>query len=210
MKYIGILLLVIASKNGFTQNYFEGEIIYRFEAEKKDSAFDLGNIISYPAKQSIFYFKNGNWINELDAGMIEYQYFNYNNNLQLYKIRGLDTLLYNSYAKRTQDQDSVISITDHEKTDTILGRVCNRLVLRTAEMTLTLIYCPDLRVDPSWFKNSKGGYYDIIYGRTKSLYLVSIIETNKFISKCIATDIKFKKISDEFFPDIDKLPMKEL
>lgn len=210
MRYFFIGFLSLLSSIAFTQDYFEGEINYRFEIEKKDSSFDLSSIISYPATQSFFYFKNGNWIDKPDAGMIEYQYFNHRYNLQLYKIREADTLLYYSYEKRTPEQDSVLSITNHENTDTILGRACNRLILKTAKMSLTLIYCPGIRINPDWFSKTKGGYYDLIYSRTKSLYLTYILETDQYISKGIATRINYEKIPDVFFPDIEKLPKQEL
>ncbi|WP_127131781.1 hypothetical protein [Pseudoflavitalea rhizosphaerae] len=210
MRYFLISFLLLVSNIIFGQDYFEGEIGFRFEIEKKDPSFDLKSIVSYPAKQSVFYFKNGNWVDKLDTGMIEYQCFNHVRNLQLYKIRGVDTLLYYSYEKRTPEQDSVLSITSQENTDTILGKACNRLTLRTVKMTLTFIYSPDIKINPDWFSKTKGGYYDLIYSRMKSLYLMYILETDQYISKGIATRINYEKIPDEFFPDIEKLPKQEL
>lgn len=127
-----------------------------------------------------------------------------------YKIRELDTLFYEYYRDLNENQDSVTSVTIQEMTDTILGRVCNRLILRAPRMTLTFMYSPSIEINPDWFKDTKGGYYNIIYSKMRSVYLGFNIETSQYLSKSRATKIIYRKIDDTFFPDIDHMPTKEL
>ena len=210
MKKIIAFLILLICNNCSAQNYFEGEILYSSEIIKKDSSFDLTKIISYPSKKSILHFKNGDWIQKPDTGMIEYQYFNHSQNLQCYKVRGLDTLLFYKYDKLTPEQEPVLSISTLNNTDTILGKRCNRLILQTINTKFTLVYSPEISINPEWFSKTKGGYYDLIYGRTKALYLMVIIETDRYISKVIAEKILQHPIPDHSFPDIKNLPMQEL
>lgn len=210
MKNTLIFLLLLGSNITFAQTYFEGEIQYKNETIKKDSSFDLTKIISWPSKKSVFYFKNGDWIQKPDTGMIEYQYFNHRVNQQLYKIRDWDTVLFYRYNNLTPEQDSVRSTNTFYKTDTLLGKVCNRFVLQTASTRFTFVYSPDININPEWFKATKGGYYDIIYGTMKALYLKVIIETDRYISIVTADMIQRRPIPDETFPVIEKLAKREL
>jgi hypothetical protein len=184
--------------------------VYSSEYQKKDSSFDLSSITSYPSKISNFYFKNGNWKQTLDTSFVEYQYFDHTLKQQFYKLRGLDTLLYMAYDKRTDGQDSMPSVTMLYNTDTVLGRQCNRLILHTSKLKLTFIYSSSIKVNPAWFNKTQGGYYDIIYGKMKSLYIKLIVESDHFITIQTAVKIIPRTIPDTIFPDISKIPYKEL
>ena len=82
--------------------------------------------------------------------------------------------------------------------------------MKTNKITLTLAYSPSLKIDPKWFSLTKGGYYDIIYSHTKSLYLMSIIETSQFISRDIAVKVTEQKLEDEIFENINRLPKRPI
>ncbi len=212
MKIVIPFLCLTLSLISCNQHYFEGEIIYDLEVIKKDSSFDLNSIPAAGSKISRCAFKNGDFIQWPDKGFVEYQYFNHTVNKVFYKVRGEDTLMFQKYDKRGPELDSILSITKQNNTDTILNKVCNRLVLQSKEIKLTFIYSPEqnFAINPDWYMNSEGGYYNIIYGHTKSIYLKFILETSKFISMGTAKEIVYKSIPDGTFPDITKLPQKEL
>lgn len=210
MKLIFILLCLFTFKTSLAQSYFEGEISYRESREKKDSSFDLSQILSYPSTQTTFYFKKGKWVHQLDTSIVEYIYFDHARNHTLYKIRGLDTLFYKSDESRVREQDSVFTITTQERTDTILNKVCNRLILKTAKLTVTFMYSPDIKINPDWFSKTKGAYYNIIYSKMRSLYLGLILETDQYIARSIATKVVYKNIPDSFFLNKDAMPRTEM
>lgn len=210
MKFLFIPFCLLAFNISLAQSYFEGEITYQWSRERKDSSFDLSKIISYPATHTVLYVKKGKWLHQPNSGPVEYMYFDNVRNMTAWKIRGLDTLFCQPYESRTQDQDSILTITTQAKTDTVLDKACNSLILRTAKATLTFIYNSDIETNPDWFIKTKGGYYDIIYSRTRALYLGFILETDQYVAKSIATKIVHRSIPDTFFPDIDHMPKKEL
>jgi hypothetical protein len=210
MQWLFPFFLITAFSDTLGQNYFQGQIIYHLELQKKDSSFDLSNIISYPATTFTFLFKEGIWINAPDSGIIDFGYFRYDENRQYYKFVGNDTLVYYDYSQPDPDQDSLLSIHHQYTTDTILGRTCNRLVLKMRKMVLTLVYSPLLSVNPDWFKNTKGAYYDIIYSNTKALYLMCILETDEFISRQIAIEVSERELSKEIFDNIHQSPKRPM
>lgn len=210
MQWLFPFIFIAAFSDTFAQNYFQGKIVYHVESHKKDSSFDLSNIISYPATKFTFLFKEGIWINAPDSGMIDFGYFRYDENRQYYKFVGNDTLVYYDYSKPTPDQDSLLSIHHQYNTDTILGRTCNRFVLKMRKMSLTLVYSPLLPVNPGWFKHTRGAYYDIIYSNTKAIYLMCILETDQFISRQIAIEVTEGEVPQEIFDNIHQLPKSPL
>ena len=206
MKKAGFYILLLSCLNVKAQEYFEGEIIYKTIIQKKDPAFDVTSIPIYPATTLSFLFKQGLWINRPDTSMIEFGHFRWDDNRQYYKFRGFDTLYYTDYSVLNPELEGLQSIDSEMNTDTILGMICNSLILKTPKLTLTLVYSPLIAVNPTWFEKTKGAYYDLIYSRTKSLYLKSIVEYEQYISSDEAVKITNKKIPNEVFESINKLP----
>ena len=205
-----IIFLLLFPLLSCGQKYFEGEITYDLEYIKKDSLFELNNIPSWPAKTGKSLCKNGSWIQWIDGGTFEYEYFNRQLNQQFYKARGLDTLLFLDYNQRSPELEPVTSIDILKGTDTILGKICNKLILKTNKMTLTFLYNDYLKINPDWYKNTKGSYYDVIYSNTKSLFLMAFIETDKYVSIIRARQVIFKQIPDEAFPNLDRIPKRKV
>ncbi len=54
------------------------------------------------------------------------------------------------------------------------------------------------------------GYYNIIYGLTKAVFLESIVETKDYISEMIAQEIIRRNVSEAEFPDLNKVALKKL
>jgi hypothetical protein len=209
-KLIAFIVLLTGCDNCVAQNYFEGGVVYKVESRKKDSAFDLTNIPSYPSTKLITYFKSGHWISLPNAGIVEYQYFNGKLNRIFYKLRNQDTLFYEDYAEQPPYHDSIISTRLNYNTDTILGKICHQFVINTSSLKLTFVFSPDLKVDPSWFANTKGGYYNIIFENTKAVYLKCIVESEGFISVNIAEKILPPPVPDSKFPDLNKTSFRPL
>ena len=138
--------------------------------------------------------------------MIEYLHYDHFTNKSYWKIVGLDTLYFElGGEKRETEVDSSISTRLEYNTDTILGYKCNRFIIVTSTMKLTFIYSPELAVDPSWYQYTKIGYYDLIYGHTRAYYLESIVENKGYISKMIAQNVIARAVSENEFPDLNKV-----
>jgi len=188
--------------SSYSQPYFEGEINYRLETVKKDPSFDAGSLRAAGATTSACVFKNGDYIARPSAGSLEYYYFNHTSNRVYSKFKSADTLFFEPGDEPMPSQDSVYTIEMQYNTDSILGYICNRLILRSKSLKLTIVYSPDLAVDPSWYKNTKHAYYDVIYSHTRSLFLKSISEFDQFVSILTAYEVVPRMVKKEEFPDI--------
>ncbi len=212
MQKVFILILCLSiSECIFSQTFFEGDITYKFDLQKKDSSFDETIILTYPAKTTTNIYKNGNWLQKPDDGMIEYSYFNHLVNKNYWKLKGTDTLFYElGNESREGEVDSTLKTKIEYNTDTILGFICNRLIIQTQNLKLTIIYSPLFVINPAWYQNTKMGYYDIIYSSTKAVYLESIVETKDYVSEMTAQEVHKRKILDTEFPDISQAALKKL
>src|SRR3954462_2678372 len=123
-----VLLLTLVSCN---QEYFEGEIKYDLEYIKKDSTFDLNNVGSYPAKTARSIVKNGSWIQLTDDGPLAYEFFDRQLNQQFFKLRKSDTLIYLDCDHIPSVLGPLKGVKTMKGTDTILGKVCDKIVLQT-------------------------------------------------------------------------------
>ena len=84
------------------------------------------------------------------------------------------------------------------------------MVVQRTKMKMTFIFSPELTLNPDWYKHSRSGYFDVIYGQMKSVYLKYIIEGNGYVSTSIATSINNKTCENSVFPDVEKLPKTPL
>jgi hypothetical protein len=203
--YLTILAMSIFQLT-YPQKAFEGEIVYNLETIKKDSSFDDTNQRAAGASLTICLFKNGNNISKPNAGNLEYFYFNCSDNKIYSKYKSVDTLFYQPGDRLPSYQDSVYTTEIHYNTDTILGYICNRFILKSSTLKLTLIFSPQLPVNPRWYKNTKYSYYDVIYSQTHSLFLKSIAEFEQFASIMSAQKVLPRKVNENEFPDISQLP----
>ena len=206
MRYLQLATLLALSTHCFCQNYFEGEITYRLEAFKKDSAFDLNSLRAAKATRSSFILKGGNFLQKPDSGSLQYLFFSRVENRIYSKYDWADTLFYQSGEQLPRSQDSAYTIEVKQGSDTILGYSCNRFILHTPNLTLTLIFAPELSIDKDWFKDTKYSYYNIIYANTHSLFLKSIAEFGKYVSILEAERIQRREVSNSEFPNTDLLP----
>jgi hypothetical protein len=209
MKILATLLL-LAPLFSCGQKYFEGEIVYSNEMIKKDSSFDLNRIPCAETRSTVIVYKNGDFFSRPDKCFIEYQYYNHTISQVFYKLHGADTLLFEDYNKNPPESDSIISVTKYNNTDTILNKICNRIVVQRTNTKMIFVYSPDLKVNPEWYKNAKSGYYDVIYGQMKSVFLKYIIEGDGYISTSVATKIDYKTIPNSVFPEVTKMPTTPL
>lgn len=210
MKTALLLLFLMGSLSSSAQKYFEGEIHYLHSYVKKDSAFDLTDIPTYPSTASMVLCKDGNWLLRYNEGMIEFAYFNHALKKSFYKFYNYDTLIYSHMDELAPDAETLLSTESLYNTDTILGKVCHRFILHTSKQKVTFIYSPEYKVNPDWYKNIKNYFYDVIYSNMKALYLGLIIESDRFISSSVAEKIVSRPVTGKSFPDLKQYATREL
>ena len=209
-SFVIILSLLLFFNSLAAQPYFEGELIYRSEIFKKVGGKTLPDStqpVSY-IKES---FKGGNWIQKPDQSIVEYMYFDTLTNKIYWKVRNTDTLFFeDGRYRRAAEKYPTLKYYIVLNSDTLLGMVCNSLIIQTKGLKLTLVYCPTLQINPAWYSKTKIGFYDLIYNKTKSIYLKSIVETRQSISTTTATEIYYTNVEDSVFPDVHHVILKKL
>lgn len=202
------LLLLMSSCTFFDQRYFEGEIHYTITYDIKNPADTSVYIAEYPARGARMLFKEGSWLRFIDSAKdYSFSYFDRTNNRECWKLKHYDTLIYFPASERGgAKEDSIISLQILPHADTVLDRVCNRLVLRTHAMKLSLSFDPQLRIDPTWFTSAKMNYYDVVYGKTGAMHLKVVWETKRFTVTNTATSIQQRIIDPKEFEVASALP----
>jgi len=211
IKHLVVTILLSATFTSlFAQGYFEGEIEYKIDYQVKVNNDAAAYNPSYPAKGMRLIFKNGSWLQYLDAAKdYEYCFFDRKHNRECWKYRGYDTLIYFPAGKRGGgDEDSLVSVQVTRHAGNVLNRDCNKLVFKTHAMQLTMYFDPNLRIDPAWFEAVKLNYYDVIYTNMKSLYLKLIWETPKFVVTYTAVRVQPRPVDPKEFAAVSSLPMK--
>lgn len=121
-------------------------------------------------------------------------------------MHGIDTLYIDDYDRNPRESDTIISVIKYNNSDTILNKICNRIVIQRTKTKMTFVYSPELKLNADWYKKARAEYYDVIYGQMKSVFLKYIIEGDGFISTAVATKINIQPIENDIFPDIEKHP----
>jgi hypothetical protein len=211
MRSFFIILSLLLFFNSLTaQTYFEGEVIYRSEIFKKADGKtipDTTQSASY-IKES---FKGGSWMQQPEGGIIEYMYFDTLTNKIYWKLHNSDTLFFeDGRYRRAAENDPGMKYHIALNTDTLLGMVCNSLIIQTKALELTLVYCPALQVNPAWYRKTRVGFYDLIYSKTKSICLKSIITTRQSVSVSTAMEIYYTDMEDTVFPDVHNALLQKL
>lgn len=210
MKIIALIFFLFTTQRASTQPYFEGEIVYALAYTLKDTTFDLNNIGLYPSKEVTTLFKNGNWLTLPPEGPLKYIYQDIVNNMYYEKYRGIDTIYFMSSGPGYDIQDSILRIEQKKQTDTILGRLCDRVTFHTRKLKLTMLYNRELAANLQLYLKSAKGFYNIIYPLTKAYYLQSIADGEKVYSTMTATSVKWQQLPDDFFPDLSLYPHVKL
>jgi hypothetical protein len=206
-----VVLLLLTCLYAQAQSYFEGEIIYRSESVLRNVKSNDAMTTPQPASFIKASYKNGNWILQPDDGIVEYMFFHRLANKIYWKLRNVDTLFFeDGRFRRPAENDPALQTTSQLRRDTILGKVCNSFSIKTKALRITLLYNASLRINPSWYTNSKIGFYDLIYAKTKAIFLKSIVETKESVSSTTATEIYETDVDDNVFPDVLSLPLKRL
>lgn len=200
---ISLFILIIVSgltAAGQGQKYFEGEITYQFTF-KADRVPDAAKLLSpYLGEGSILYFKEGNYRHEFIGGLLEFDLYNKEANKIYLKKRNNDTIFWTDCGLRG---DTIQKFSYSPKTDTIIGIVCDRLVIQYKGKSETHFYNSDsARINPAWFENFKLNDEYLVDKKEQSIYLKGEHSFERFTLIETATKLSAENVNDEKF----KLP----
>ncbi len=185
---------------GQTQKYFEGKILYKFSF-KADKIPNPDKLLSpLFGNGSTMYFKEGNYRHEYEGGLLEFDLYLKADNKLYQKKRNNDTIFWNDCSITG---DKIQNFLFSSKTDTVLGIICDRLLIQYKDNSETHYYNADsIRTNPDWFENFKLNEEYLIDRKEKSIYLKSEHLFNYFTFIESATKISAEVIDISKF----KLP----
>ena len=183
-----------------TTNEFEGAITYSHKVEAIDKDYDINRDYSYIGKQSVFYYKNGNykWLNE--NAFIEMDLFRSKDSVEYLKMQSTDSILY---VPNNMSNEEIIDYKILQNADTVAGHVCNVLIVKAGsngnEWTRQISYSSEFAINPDKFARYKYNSTNFLYLQMKAvpLKIQLIYKARKIIYTAI--NIEKKKLQESFF-----------
>lgn len=164
---------------------FEGIITYSHQTIALENGYDVEDDYKLDGKESKFHYKKGfyKWLFYPNC-YVEMEMFHAFDTVVYLKFQPSDTL----YVDQTKiPNETVIDYKILPNADTILGYVCNRLVINTkgknSEWTRQYSYTAEIPINPIHFKDYVHNSLNLIYSLIKALPLkIELIYKNRNIS----------------------------
>jgi hypothetical protein len=215
MKYISLLTLLVVilgcssskpSNNSNSNENFTGKILYKYVFTDNKTGADLTNAMGDVVGTEQHYYINSSNYKANDQNGDLKQLYNSSDNTYYYT---------DPYTKEILNVDAsfnmseIISITEMEDTETILGRVCNKLVITTKTNETTYFYSKEIAVDPSNFsKHQFGDWSTYLEASNGALPLKYIVKNNNYTWSSTAVEITPMELTDEDF-QLDRVSSSE-
>ena len=193
------LILPLLILNGFLVNaqYFEGTIEYDYSYTLKDESLDE-SIFNESGTHGISYFKDG-LIKEISDSKYMSYYLLYPKKNRIYYKHDMkdDTLRFNStFSKETPEK---FEYQLFEGTDTILGVICDKLIVFAKYSTNTYYFSSEYPLDPECYKNHNIDNKDKIVNLMKAVYLKLVMDFRAYEVEVTATNINPIKLNKKTF-----------
>ncbi|WP_343306947.1 hypothetical protein AAHN97_07510 [Chitinophaga niabensis] len=183
---------------------FEGSITYKlleWDSKDMDSARAVGMRALGPKDSLRVLFKEGSFMSIMDSSTIDYSYFNPHLNKYYTRLAGDDSVYEDPGDVLTEAGNFLLDTRLEYNTDTILGYVCNRLIMKYKFSTKTYIYSPEIATNPEWYKHSKVYYFDVMYKLMKAYYLGMRVDHRDYAYEVRAISVIRSELPDSVFPD---------
>jgi len=175
---------------------FEGEIVYSNVYKSKNPKLKEKQLAAMLGSVHNYYIKNGDYKTVTNGMFAQWQLYINKDNKLYNKMASSDTVFWNDAAMH---DDEVLSSRVTKKAVTILGYVCDELVLNCRSGVHKYYFNSKLGVDAKLFvRNKYGNYYNYI-SKTNAVPLKMIIEDIDFVIESTATKVEAKKFPANFF-----------
>lgn len=201
---IAALLLLCAS--GAHAQYFEGKIVYSNTFNSKIKALNNTQLQYIVGSKMDYYIKGCNYKSISNGHSVTMQLYDCSSNRVYNQTPKSDTLYWFSAAINT---DTTFKYEIKKNADTVLGYVCDALVLTTKTGTTVLYYSKQLKVNAAAFKDHQYNNWALFTLQTGSLPLKMVIETEVFTMESVATEVQELKLQEGFFLIADKAPVRQ-
>ncbi|WP_274475704.1 hypothetical protein [Mangrovimonas aestuarii] len=176
---------------------FEGIIEYKLEYESKTSTISVEDLEKELGTKAITYFKNGNYMETTDSNFMNFQLYRHSDKRIYFKNKtDRDTLRYVSTVSNVKEP---FEYTIVKQSDTILGVVCDKLIINDNQGTKIFYYSSKLPLNPKHYENFNLFNKDDIVAIMEAVYLKMELEYPLFNVVMEAKNIDKKKLSSKYF-----------
>jgi hypothetical protein len=198
MKRLSILLAIPLCLIVFraSAQSFEGEIVYKNSYVSKIPGVSAERLGAYLGTKQEYYVKGGYYKSLTNGTAVYMQLYDNPSNRMYFQRPGSDTL---GYKDASADADSVISYEVHKAAATILGNVCDALVIVSKSATTTYYYCQKYRLDAAAYKRHLAGNWALLSAKAGALPLKAEVETTQVTMVMEAVEVKAMPLEDSFF-----------
>lgn len=112
-----------------------------------------------------------------------------------------DSLYWEDYSK---NKDAALKYEIEKSKETIMGIVCDVLIVYTAKSKTYYYYNKKYAINPELFSRHQYGNWYYIISKTKSLPLKIVYEDNQFVFTSTAIKITPRQLKDNVFDVADK------
>jgi len=175
---------------------FEGEIVYANTYKSKNPKLIEKQLSIMLGKVHNYFIKDGNYKTVTNGVFAQWQLYIHADNKIYNKMVSSDTVFWND--GNTYD-DEVLSAVINKNVITIMGYMCDELLLNCLSGMHKYYYNAQLRVDSELFVNHKYGNCYNYLSRINAVPLKMVIEDSQVIMESVATKVIPKKLDAAFF-----------
>jgi hypothetical protein len=200
------LIFLSATAKGYSQEAFEGKIIYQNSFQSKNSSVSSEQMRVLLGEKQEYFIKSGNYKSYTNGVGITMQLYNSETN-KLYNETSRSDTLY--WFDANVKSDVVISYELVKNKTKILGEDCDALVLKTQNGKTTYYYTSKYPVDFAKYQMHSYGNWNYYLSKAKSVPLKIVIENEQFKMESTALKIEAEQLADDFFTVSVNTPIKE-
>jgi hypothetical protein len=188
---------------GFAQS-FEGTITYANSYKSKSPKLKDEQLNSMMGTTQEYYIKGGDYKSVFNGSFIKMQLYKNAENRSYSLIAKSDSLYWEDYSK---NKDVAIKYEIEKSKETVMGVVCDALIVYTAKSKTYYYYNKKYAINPELFTKHQYGNWYYIISKTKALPLKEVYEDDQFVFTSTAVKIAPMRLGENIFtlPDKSKI-----
>lgn len=194
MKLI-ITVILFGLSNLLLSQSFEGEVVFTVSYKIKSSKISQEQTAKLFGTKQNYFIKQGN-TKSVTNGIVQWQLYISKENKLYSKIKD-STDVY--WTKASLENEIILKHEIIKNADTILGYICDEVIIYTKNKIYRNFYSSKLPIDPNLFKDDKMYVWYQYLLIAKALSLKTIIETPQLTAVSVAVKVKPMKLDNNIF-----------
>jgi hypothetical protein len=202
---LGLILSLSVTVRFSYGQAFEGKIVYESSFISKIKGFSDGQLEALIGAKQEYFIKGGYYKSLLNGQSLTKQLYDCKAN-RLYNQKRLSDTLY--WVDASINIDSLVNYEIKKNADTVLGLVCDAIIMTTKASVTTFYYNSKYKIGYELYINHHYGNWAFYTEKAKSVPLKMVIETSLLKIVSTAIEIKPVKLEGDCFNIDLKRPIK--